>query len=60
MNVYKIIAIIVLIPCDDDDDENGNQMAVSLAKITGGREGRETEEEHRDGKAARVAGRMKY
>lgn len=40
--------------------ENGNQMAVSLAKITGGREGRETEEEHRDGKAARVAGRMKY
>lgn len=35
--------------------ENGNQMAVSLAKI-GGERGRG----QGDGKPARVAGRMKY
>lgn len=56
VNVYKIIAIIVLIPRDDDAytmPENGNQMAVSPGKKRGGGEGVEMEN-------ARVAGRMKY
>lgn len=64
VNVYKIIAIIVLIPCDDDDDDDDARKRKSNGRVArennGGKRRRETEEGHRDGKAARVAGRMKY
>lgn len=55
VNVYKIIAIIVLIPpCDDDARKrksNGRVACENRGRGGGG---------HGDGKPARVAGRMKY
>lgn len=55
VNVYKIIAIIVLIPpCDDDARKRKSNGRVACENR--GERGRG----HRDGKPARVAGRMKY
>lgn len=57
VNVYKIIAIIVLIPpCDDDARKrksNGRVACENRGEKGGGRG-------QGDGKPARVAGRMKY
>lgn len=55
VNVYKIIAIIVLIPpCDDDARKRKSNGRVACENR--GERGRG----QGDGKPARVAGRMKY
>lgn len=53
VNVYKIIAIIVLIPpCDDDARKRKSNGRVACEN--------RRERGQGDGKPARVAGRMKY
>lgn len=53
VNVYKIIAIIVLIPpCDDDARKRKSNGRVACEN--------RGERGQGDGKPARVAGRMKY